>query len=224
MTDLRELLRDLKTWLSPLQADVYFNDRGEPQPKGINPLVRRIDAALAQQPEPVADDEAGKVVAKLTDWKWLCESANEGWDLPKAGTEAMGRLCGRAAGLIERQAAALNKLRQEAQYTAPPSAAALIAEQDAEIEQLRQARGIDAREYQDQQEIINSLQEARWANHHRAEAAEHALAGAKAQALREAADRFDELGGAGYEAFGNTVADELRRMASSQEQPAPGGS
>ena len=45
-----------------------------------------------------------KVVAKLTDWQWLAEYANAGWNLPAAGTDALALLCGRAAAIIERLA------------------------------------------------------------------------------------------------------------------------
>ena len=54
-----------------------------------------------------------KVVAKLTDWQWLAEYANAGWNLPAAGTDALALLCGRAAAIIERLRAERDEARAE---------------------------------------------------------------------------------------------------------------
>lgn len=77
-----------------------------------------------------------KVVAKLTDWQWLAEYANAGWNLPAAGTDALALLCGRAAAIIERLRAERDEARRECVEQARllgmsgSREAALIAERD----------------------------------------------------------------------------------------------
>lgn len=54
-----------------------------------------------------------KTIAKLTDWAWLAEYANAGWQLPPKGTDALAILAGRAAAQLAKQAAAITRLTAE---------------------------------------------------------------------------------------------------------------
>jgi hypothetical protein len=180
MTDpLRELLREALEERPPREFNDWWAD-----------WVNRVGEALAQQPEPVAhlcqhrypDDHYGLRV---------CDDDDSGafpvWGLPQDDSKSVIYWRARA------QKAEL------ALRAAPPSAAALIAE-NTELRlccDLLEKRKID-------------LSAAYELEHERAEAAERALAGAKAQALREAAEKFD---GENFQA-----AAALRLWASEHER------
>lgn len=75
--------------------------------------------ALPATAAPVPDGDytsaeaVAKTVAKLTDWAWLAEYANAGWQLPPKGTEALAMLAGRAAAQLAAQAAQIANLRAQ---------------------------------------------------------------------------------------------------------------
>jgi len=227
MTDLRELLREAlnisssssipwfiseawKKWLEDVRSALEQEQESTtlpPMPNiGLGPqsssfirdwcdeCVRRALSTIESKPMGWTNFET---IAALKDGKTV-----KAWIWPNPQQDENGITC---------ELAAL--------HTAPPSAAALIADKDAEIASLKHCYQL--------------LEEERHKQHERAEAAERALVEAKAQALIEAAEMCD---GASYPAYKGRIgdghgeawhtacelqtkrlADELRRMASEHE-------
>ena len=88
---------------------------------GATPLRRPMsqDGWITYEPqvergaEFITKERIDRTIARLTDWAWLAEYANAGWQLPPKGTDALAMLAGRAAAQLNAQRALIEQQARE---------------------------------------------------------------------------------------------------------------